>query len=53
MWLVLSDELFILYAVMTGLQALYLAYFSGQGFRWPWLAAAARWFPMRGMSRLP
>ena len=45
MWLVLSDELFILYAVMTGLQALYLAYFSGQGFRWPWLAAASALVP--------
>src|SRR6185437_8609328 len=29
MWFVLSDRLFILYAAMTGLQALYLAYFSG------------------------
>ncbi|HEX8756789.1 MAG TPA: diguanylate cyclase [Steroidobacteraceae bacterium] len=38
MWLVLSDRLFILYAAMTGLQALYLAYFSGEGFRWPGLA---------------
>ena len=45
MWLVLSDELFILYALMTGLQALYLAYFSGQGFRWPWLAAASALVP--------
>jgi diguanylate cyclase (GGDEF)-like protein len=45
MWLVLSDELFILYAVMTGLQALYLAYFSGQGFRWPLLAAASTLVP--------
>jgi len=41
MWLLLSDRLFILYAGMTGLQALYLAYFSGEGFRWPWLAAAS------------
>ncbi|HEV7135608.1 MAG TPA: diguanylate cyclase [Steroidobacteraceae bacterium] len=38
MWLVLSDRLFILYAAMTGLQALYLAYFSGEGFRWSGLA---------------
>jgi diguanylate cyclase (GGDEF)-like protein len=45
MWLVLSDRLFILYAGMTGLQALYLAYFSGQGFRWPWLAAASGLMP--------
>ena len=45
MWLVLSDELFILYAGMTGLQALYLAYFSGEGFRWPWLAAGSAFVP--------
>src|SRR5581483_10419042 len=45
MWLVLSDRLFILYAAMTGLQALYLAYFSGQGFRWPWLAAGSALVP--------
>jgi diguanylate cyclase (GGDEF)-like protein len=45
MWLVLSDELFILYAAMTGLQALYLAYFSGEGFRWPWLAAGSALAP--------
>ncbi|HUA24301.1 MAG TPA: diguanylate cyclase [Steroidobacteraceae bacterium] len=41
MWLLLSDRLFILYAGMTGLQALYLAYFSGEAFRWPLLAAAS------------
>jgi diguanylate cyclase (GGDEF)-like protein len=40
MWLLLSDRLFILYAGMTGLQALYLAYFSGEAFRWPLLSAA-------------
>jgi diguanylate cyclase (GGDEF)-like protein len=45
MWLVLSDELFLLYAAMTGLQALYLAYFSGEGFRWPWLAAGSALMP--------
>lgn len=45
MWLVLADELFILYAAMTSLQALYLAYFSGQGFRWPGLAAASALAP--------
>jgi len=45
MWFVLSDRLFILYAAMTGLQALYLAYFSGQGFRWPWLAAGSALVP--------
>jgi diguanylate cyclase (GGDEF)-like protein len=45
MWLVLGDELFILYAAMTGLQALYLAYFSGQGSLWPGLAAASAFAP--------
>ena len=45
MWLVLADRLFILYAAMTGLQALYLAYFSGEGFRWPWLAAGSALAP--------
>ncbi len=45
MWLVLKDPLFILYAAMTGLQALYLAYFSGQGFRWPLLAAGSALVP--------
>ncbi|MGA7539029.1 MAG: diguanylate cyclase [Steroidobacteraceae bacterium] len=41
MWLVLGDELFVLYAGMTVLLALYLAYFSGEGFRWPGLAAGS------------
>jgi diguanylate cyclase (GGDEF)-like protein len=45
MWLLLSDQLFLLYAAMTGLQALYLAYFSGEGFRWPWLAAGSALVP--------
>ena len=45
MWLVLSDRLFILYAAMTGLQALYLAYFSGEAFRWPGLAAGSALVP--------
>jgi diguanylate cyclase (GGDEF)-like protein len=45
MWLVLADRLFILYAAMTGLQALYLAYFSGQGFRWPGLDTASALAP--------
>jgi diguanylate cyclase (GGDEF)-like protein len=45
MWLVLADRLFFLYAAMTALQALYLAYFSGQGFRWPWLEAASALAP--------
>ena len=45
MWLVLSENLFILYAAMTGLQAIYLAYFSGQAFRWPLLAAGSALVP--------
>ena len=45
MWFVLSDRLFILYAAMTSLQALYLAYFSGQGFRWPGLSAGSALVP--------
>jgi len=39
-WFVLADKLFILYAALFSLQALYLAYFSGQGFEWPWLSVA-------------
>ena len=45
MWLVLGDGLFILYAAMTGLQAVYLAFFSGQGFGWPGLAATSVFAP--------
>jgi diguanylate cyclase (GGDEF)-like protein len=45
MWLVLGDELFILYAGMTALLTLYLAYFSGEGFRWPGLAAGSALAP--------
>ncbi len=45
MWLVLGDALFILYAAMTALQALYLAYFSGQGSLWPGFAAASAFAP--------
>jgi two-component system, sensor histidine kinase LadS len=37
-WFVLSDPLFILYATMFSLQALYVAYISGQGFDWPVLS---------------
>jgi two-component system, sensor histidine kinase LadS len=40
-WFVLSDRLFVLYAALFGLQALYVAYLSGQGFDWPVLAYAA------------
>ena len=39
-WFVLSDRLFILYAAFFTLQALYIAYLSGQGFDWPWLSWA-------------
>jgi diguanylate cyclase (GGDEF)-like protein len=39
-WFVLKDPLFILYATMFVLQALYVAYLSGQGFDWPWLSYA-------------
>ncbi len=37
---VLLDRLFILYATLFFLQALYIAYLSGQGFDWPWLSFA-------------
>src|SRR5258707_7308103 len=39
-WFVLKDPLFILYATMFSLQALYMAYLSGQGFDWPVLSYA-------------
>ncbi len=39
-WLVLRERAFILYSTLFGLQALYVAYFSGQGFEWPWLSVA-------------
>lgn len=39
-WLVLSDRLFVLYSSLFFLQALYLAYLSGQGFSWPLLSTA-------------
>jgi len=39
-WIVLADRAFILYFSLFALQALYVAYFSGQGFEWPWLSAA-------------
>jgi diguanylate cyclase (GGDEF)-like protein len=45
MWFVLGDELFILYAGMTALLALYLAYFSGQAFRWPGFGAGRAFAP--------
>jgi diguanylate cyclase (GGDEF)-like protein len=40
-WVVLAERAFILYFTLFALQALYVAYFSGQGFEWPWLSAAA------------
>jgi diguanylate cyclase (GGDEF)-like protein len=40
-WIVLADKAFILYFTLFALQALYVAYFSGQGFEWPWLSVAA------------
>jgi diguanylate cyclase (GGDEF)-like protein len=39
-WLVLKDRLFVYYASLFGLQALFIAYLSGQGFDWPWLSIA-------------
>lgn len=39
-WLLLAERLFILYATLFFLQALYVAYLSGQGFEWPWLSLA-------------
>ena len=39
-WFVLADKLFILYASLFSLQALYIAYISGQGFDWPVLSYA-------------
>ena len=37
---VLTDRLYPLYGTLFSLQALYLAYFSGQGFHWPILLLA-------------
>jgi diguanylate cyclase (GGDEF)-like protein len=37
-WLVLSDRLLLMYASLFSLQALYIAYLSGQGFEWPLLS---------------
>jgi two-component system, sensor histidine kinase LadS len=39
-WFVLAEQLFILYAALFFLQALYVTYLSGQGFDWPWLSFA-------------
>jgi diguanylate cyclase (GGDEF)-like protein len=46
-WVVLSDRLLILYATLFALQALYIAYLSGQGFEWPILSLA---LPVIGYS---
>ena len=37
-WLILKDKLFLLYPAMFFLEAVYLAYFSGEGFDWPLLS---------------
>jgi two-component system, sensor histidine kinase LadS len=39
-WLVLAEPLFILYATLFSLHALYIVYLSGQGFDWPLLSYA-------------
>jgi diguanylate cyclase (GGDEF)-like protein len=46
-WFVLSDRLLILYATLFSLQAVYVAYLSGQGFEWPILSLA---LPVIGYS---
>ena len=42
MWVILSDRLFVLYAALISMLALYLGCFSGEARAWPWLAAFAR-----------
>lgn len=39
-WFVLSDKVFVLYAAFFSMQALYIAFLSGQGFEWPVLSHA-------------
>jgi len=46
-WFVLRDVLFVLYAGLFALQALYIAYLSGQGFEWPILRYA---LPLSSLS---
>ncbi len=41
-WVILSDRMFVLYAGIISMLALYLACFSGEARGWPWLAAVAR-----------
>jgi len=36
-WFVMAETLFILYATLFFLQALYIGFLSGQAFDWPWL----------------
>lgn len=39
-WFILKDKLFLLYPGIFSLEALYLAFFSGEGFDWPVLSYA-------------
>ena len=39
-WFVLKDKMFVFYALLFSMQALYIAYQSGQGFEWPFLSFA-------------
>jgi diguanylate cyclase (GGDEF)-like protein len=39
-WFVLSEKLLLLYGLLFSLQAIYVAFLSGQGFEWPVLSAA-------------
>jgi diguanylate cyclase (GGDEF)-like protein len=39
-WFILKDKLFLLYPGIFLLEALYLAFFSGEGFEWPMLSHA-------------
>jgi diguanylate cyclase (GGDEF)-like protein len=39
-WFMMADKLFILYSTFFFLQALYIAFLSGQGFDWPGLSYA-------------
>lgn len=39
-WFMMADQLFILYSTFFFLQALYIAFLSGQGFDWPGLSYA-------------
>jgi diguanylate cyclase (GGDEF)-like protein len=40
MWFILKDNLFLLYPGLFLLEALYLVFFSGEGFDWPVLSSA-------------